>query len=287
MSVGIDPTGGTDFNSGNVVWSPRNGTLDQWVQMSVQARAQGGTITVYLRGDAEYRLKHNDAYFDDVCVTVAAPPPPPTRPPQPTNTPRPTNTPEPTEIPKPTETPEPTVEPVTPTPAPGSIRVSAFEDKNGDGERGEGESLLAGVEIMVMNAQRTPVASLITDGSGVQIFDDLPPGSYILIESLPAGYVSTSPKEWAVALAPGTEIEVAFASQFAPSPTPTREPSATPAPTETPVSESPTDVPTSTPVAAATPAPRTRGGLGSISGILVVLLALALPIALRLLKARI
>jgi hypothetical protein len=296
MSVGIDPTGGTDFNSGNIVWSPRNGTLDQWVQMSVQARAQGGTVTLFLRGDAEYRLKHNDAYFDDVCVTLAAPPPPPTRPPQPTSPPRPTNTPEPTETPGPTETPEPTetlasgptsptVEPVTPTPEPGSIRVLAFEDKNGDGERGEGESLLAGVEIMVMNAKRTPVASLITDGSGVQVFDDLPPGSYILIETLPAGYVSTSPKEWAVALAPGTEIEVAFASQFAPSPTPTHEPTATPALTETPVSESPTDVPTATPVAAAAPAPRTRG-LGSISGILLVLLALALPISLRLLKAR-
>jgi hypothetical protein len=173
---------------------------------------------------------------------------------------------------------------VTPTPEPGSIRVLAFEDKDGDGERGAGESLIARAEIVLMNAKRTPVASLVTDGSGDQAFEDLPPGAYILVESLPAGYVSVSPQEWAVALAPGTEIEVAFAGVFAPSPTPTDEPTATPTSTETPVSESPTGVSTSTPVAE--PSPGIRGGLVAISGILVVLLALALPISLRLLKTR-
>ncbi|NLG28909.1 MAG: hypothetical protein GX557_13430, partial [Chloroflexi bacterium] len=61
LSVGIDPTGGTDWNSANVVWSPVSTTLDQWVQLSVQAKATAGTVTVYLRGDAEWRNKHNDA----------------------------------------------------------------------------------------------------------------------------------------------------------------------------------------------------------------------------------
>ncbi|MGC9360233.1 MAG: hypothetical protein ACP5G7_07660, partial [Anaerolineae bacterium] len=47
LMVGIDPTGGTDWRSNNIVWSEPNRTLDQWVQLSVSARAQGGTVTVY------------------------------------------------------------------------------------------------------------------------------------------------------------------------------------------------------------------------------------------------
>jgi len=114
LSVGIDPTGGTDWASPNVVWSAPSATMDQWVQLSVEARAQGGTVTVYLRGDAEWPVKHNDAYFDDVCLTYVSTPPPPT------NTPRPTSTPNPEQTPSEGDLPAETSEPGgRATPAPG------------------------------------------------------------------------------------------------------------------------------------------------------------------------
>ncbi len=282
LSVGIDPTGGTDFNSGNIAWSPRSSALDQWVELKVQARAQAGTVTLYLRGDAEYRLKHNDAYFDDVCVTVVrptAPPPAPTKRPAPTNTPEPTATPEPTVEPSPTLAP---TEPATPTPMPGSIRVFVFEDRDGDGVRDAEESVLAGAKVELLNAQRTPVASHVTDGSDGYTFEGLVPGSYLVVETDPPGYTSTSPNEWGVALAPGTQFDVTLADRFAPSPTPTRQP--TTAPTAPP---QPTAVPPTAPAPTPTPASHAAGGLGNLSGILVAVLALALPITLRVLKARI
>ena len=37
LSVGIDPTGGTDWTSPNIVWSAPNYTLDQWVELTVTA----------------------------------------------------------------------------------------------------------------------------------------------------------------------------------------------------------------------------------------------------------
>jgi hypothetical protein len=61
LSVGIDPTGGTDWRSPDIVWSPASGTMDQWVQLAVEAQAQGGNVSAYLRGDADWPLKHNDA----------------------------------------------------------------------------------------------------------------------------------------------------------------------------------------------------------------------------------
>ncbi|MBC7235460.1 MAG: hypothetical protein H5T69_06425 [Chloroflexi bacterium] len=283
MSVGIDPTGGTDFNSPNVVWSPRSSALDQWVELKVQARAQAGTVTLYLRGDAEWRMKHNDVYFDDVCVNVirpTAPPPPPTKPPKPTDTPLPTAT--TTETPEPTATPSLTpspTEPATLTPQPGAIRVIVFEDKDGDGLRDTGESPLARAKIELLNAERTRIASRTTDGSDGQVFADLNPGTYYVLESDPPGYASTNANEWAVVLAAGAQVDVLFADRLMPSAT------ATPKPTTAPVSatETPTVVPQ---VEVDRSLGQRPGGLAGISGILVALVALALPITLRLFKTR-
>ena len=280
LSVGIDPTGGTDFGSSNIVWSPPNTTLDQWVQLSVQARAESNTITVYLRGEAEWRMKHNDAYFDDICVTYVAPTP------RPTNTPRATNTPTITPTPSNTLTPTPThTPPATPTPVPGAIGVSAFEDANGNGVRDDGEPLVAQAGIALMNMQRTPVATHVTDGSSEPyVFEGLSPGNYLVVETDPPGYASSFPNQWAATVLEGARLDLAFADRVAPTLTPTMMPTETPVPTT------------------ATPAPpaktgQSRPGAGldlkvigqrlyPISGILVAIAALLLPLALRLIRGK-
>ena len=109
LYVGIDPTGGTNWAAPSVVWSAGNGTMDQWVHLAVEATAQAGTVTVFLRGHAQYALKHNDAYFDEACLTTTTPQAPTTAP---TDTPAPTAA--------PTATPEGYVAP-TATPAPTAV----------------------------------------------------------------------------------------------------------------------------------------------------------------------
>jgi LysM repeat protein len=85
-SVGIDPTGAADPTSPAVVWSEPVLSQNQWIPLSVTARAQAGQVTVFLRGAPQFRVKHNDSYWDDASlVTVSevppAPAPTPTPPP--------------------------------------------------------------------------------------------------------------------------------------------------------------------------------------------------------------
>lgn len=278
LSIGIDPTGGTDWNSPNVVWSPVSTTLDQWVQLTVKAKAAAGTVTVYLRGDAEWRNKHNDAYFDDVCLAVVTPPPPPTNTPRNTNTP--TITPTPSVTPTPTITETPTI---TPTPLPGLLGIYAFEDANGDGVRDADEPLLAGARFELLDTNRTSVATYETTGAGEPYyFGELRPGTYLLTEIDPPGYTSASPNQLSITVGAGASIVLGFADQVAPTPTPTL--TLTPTNTRIPPTKSaPTATlhPTPLPVQA-----KASGGLGSISGILVALVAVVLPLGLRFLRSR-
>lgn len=81
MRVGIDPTGGTNPTSPNIMWSGSANPFDAYQQFSVQAQAQGSQVTVFTYSRAEYPLKHNDVYWDDATLFVVgdqpAPPPPP------------------------------------------------------------------------------------------------------------------------------------------------------------------------------------------------------------------
>lgn len=96
MKVGIDPTGGTNPFSGNVVWSGAANPLavgsgSAWHQMSVEAVAQNTTVTVFVFSSPEWPM--DDALtsqWDDTSLIVTAPgeaatntplPPPPTSPP--------------------------------------------------------------------------------------------------------------------------------------------------------------------------------------------------------------
>ncbi|MFO7917745.1 MAG: SdrD B-like domain-containing protein, partial [Anaerolineae bacterium] len=223
LSVGIDPTGGTNFTSENIVWSERSTVLDQWVQVAVEAQAQAGTVTVFLRGDAEWPVKHNDAYWDDVCVTYVAPTPPPT-PIPPTNTPAPTDT--------TTPIPSPTVEPTatsSATPAMGTLSAMVFEDLDGDGQRDLEEPALSGARLELLDEEGVVVESHVTeDGDQPHTFT-VAPGDYTVVETAPDGYRSTSPDRRAVTVISGDQVDVSFAEQPQPSSTPTEttEPSAT------------------------------------------------------------
>jgi len=64
--VGIDPTGGTDPTAGTVVWGRGAHIYNEHAQLpAVEATAQAGTVTVFLRSKTLWAFKHNDAYWDD------------------------------------------------------------------------------------------------------------------------------------------------------------------------------------------------------------------------------
>lgn len=81
MRIGIDPTGGTNPYSGNVVWSGLMQPHDAYQQFSVQAQAQGNQVTVFTYSAPSYPVKHNDVYWDDAVLIVAGPAAAPPSPP--------------------------------------------------------------------------------------------------------------------------------------------------------------------------------------------------------------
>ena len=70
VSVGIDPTGGTDGDADSVIWSQARHAYDRWAELTVSAVAQGPAVTVFTRGEPVWRAKHNDAYWDDASLVV-------------------------------------------------------------------------------------------------------------------------------------------------------------------------------------------------------------------------
>jgi LysM repeat protein len=92
LNVGIDPTGGTDGTSSNIVWSADAEYYDQYRQMSVTATSQSTAVTVFVRSAPTGFVGTSNIYLDDASLTVlgSAPPtetPVPTSPPLPTPTP--------------------------------------------------------------------------------------------------------------------------------------------------------------------------------------------------------
>lgn len=70
MRVGIDPTGGDDPWSPNVVWSPEHDSYDNFGYYEVRAVAQADKVTVYTHSMPEKGMKHNDVYVDDAELVV-------------------------------------------------------------------------------------------------------------------------------------------------------------------------------------------------------------------------
>ena len=75
--VGIDPTGGTNPFSDTVVWGEGYHIYNGYVkQLSVESVAKASTITIFLRAKTLWNFKHNDAYWDSVCIEANTVQPP-------------------------------------------------------------------------------------------------------------------------------------------------------------------------------------------------------------------
>jgi hypothetical protein len=69
--VGIDPNGGTDPWSPDVIWADRYSNDEYRLIGPAQAEVEeAGTVTVFLRATAEWPFKHNDVYWDDASLVV-------------------------------------------------------------------------------------------------------------------------------------------------------------------------------------------------------------------------
>jgi hypothetical protein len=163
LKVGIDPTGGDNPFSPDIVWSSEQAAWDTWVLFQVEAVAKNSAVTVFThsRADWDWARANNDVYVDDASLVVIgpAPSPEPTKAPvqpvrspavqRPRSTSTPTATRTPTSTPTPTatatETPLPTETPVrrvatlppedTATPSPPNV-TSGLLSANGDSPGG-------------------------------------------------------------------------------------------------------------------------------------------------------
>jgi uncharacterized repeat protein (TIGR01451 family) len=73
LSVGIDPYGGTDPFSDQLIWSERIEHYDEHVWLSVTAVAQADHVTVFTKAAPEWCVKHNDSYWDDARLITPLP----------------------------------------------------------------------------------------------------------------------------------------------------------------------------------------------------------------------
>jgi murein DD-endopeptidase MepM/ murein hydrolase activator NlpD len=71
MRIGIDPTGGTNPYSPDIVWSGFANPYDAYQYFEVEATAQGDKVTVFTWSNPERERKHNDIYWDEASLTVA------------------------------------------------------------------------------------------------------------------------------------------------------------------------------------------------------------------------
>ena len=93
LRVGIDPTGGANAFSANIVWSGYANPLDAFVQQSVEAVAQAASVTVFVASAPNYPEKHLDIYVDDASLIAVGQGEVATATPATSSTPDPTTTP--------------------------------------------------------------------------------------------------------------------------------------------------------------------------------------------------
>jgi len=68
VALGIDPAGGIDPFSGNIVWITRN-YYDTYQYLETPAiTAQSDVITLFIRGRSLWGMHHNDFHFDNLSV---------------------------------------------------------------------------------------------------------------------------------------------------------------------------------------------------------------------------
>lgn len=70
VKVGIDPNGGTDPNSGSVVWGANFGPHDNYQQGTVTATAVSSTVTFFIYTTQQSPATLNKAWFDDATLST-------------------------------------------------------------------------------------------------------------------------------------------------------------------------------------------------------------------------
>ncbi|WP_119065432.1 LysM peptidoglycan-binding domain-containing protein [Aggregatilinea lenta] len=119
IRVGIDPTGGTDPASSNIVWSAPVEYYDQYRMLSVTATSSSTAVTAFVRSQPQDFVGTTNIFLDDAYLGPTGSAPVETQAPQPTTAPQPTSAPVATTAPQPTTAPQATTVPV-PTSTPVS-----------------------------------------------------------------------------------------------------------------------------------------------------------------------
>ena len=70
MKVGIDPYGGSNPWSSNIVWSPIQESFDHFSLFTVEAVARNNAVSVWTHSQPVYPLEHNDVYVDEASLMV-------------------------------------------------------------------------------------------------------------------------------------------------------------------------------------------------------------------------
>jgi len=96
--------------------------------------------------------------------------------------------------------------------ATGEMCVRTFTDLNGDGILNSGENLVAGIDLVLLNASDQLVETYHTDGLSEPHCFVAPQGSYTLQVQTPAGRTPTSHTQWKVALSSNAKVDIDFGS---------------------------------------------------------------------------
>ena len=70
VRVGIDPSGGTNPSSGQIVWSPNVSAFDVWTNLTVDAINCNATVTIFLYTTQSAGMFINSVYFDNATLSV-------------------------------------------------------------------------------------------------------------------------------------------------------------------------------------------------------------------------
>ena len=129
---------------------------------------------------------------------------------------------------------------------------------------------MAGAEVAVLDADGTELARIALGVDGLTL-GDLPVGDLTVVVTPPEAYEVNRFAQRPVTTVAGETVAIDFGliEVVAPTPEPTAAPTLTPVPTPVPA-----------------PASEGQGGLWRISGILVALLAVILPVGVRMLGRR-
>jgi len=73
QKVGIDPAGGTSWQSSNITWGAETEQYNEYGFFYVCSVAQSNYLTVFTFSEPEWAAKHNDVYWDDAILELFEP----------------------------------------------------------------------------------------------------------------------------------------------------------------------------------------------------------------------